>query len=173
MNKEEISKFVKDSYKEVFGENYDEAKAEESLKKIFEAAGDDMTKAEASANAIVGKLKAKNEAIQKKQEQFDNLKAIQEELFDAPDEVKANFNKVVQYFAAECHEEKSFGKGDDFGKVGKGFYGAKVPSPDMLKAGIHVLTEYEKNRTQYDPIKVLQKELGCNEDQAKYIAMSF
>lgn len=71
---------------------------------------------------------------------FDDLNSIKEQLFDAPSDVKASFNNVVQYFAREDFEGNERSAAlyikrliDPYLKTAKGFREFKVTGAERFE----------------------------------------
>jgi len=66
MTKEEYINFVKESYKEIFKDKYDEKRAMDSAEAILVESDNDVDKAKAAAEVIIARTKAKMTASEEK-----------------------------------------------------------------------------------------------------------
>lgn len=97
MTTEELKKYMIDSYKDIFGEQYDSERANASVERIL-AEHKDLEEASKAAQAVVERTRVK---VEQSKKNFDNLFALKESLHDAPSEVKGAFNTVAEYFDTE------------------------------------------------------------------------
>jgi hypothetical protein len=98
MKKNDLYKRAEEAFKKLFGDRYDEGRAQGCVDKVWDENNPEGSMSR--LDAIIGRTEARMKASQN----FDALQFVKTQLFDAPTEVKASFNEVVKYF-------------DDFQKV--------------------------------------------------------